>query len=283
MITKSPWISSGIIHSIHTKHRLFKKYKENHSVYRKHKYTRYKNILTAVIRKAKELYFSDQINNCKNDKGGMWKVLSAILKKSNCEHTTDSFLSGDIIVQDKKAIVEDFNNYFASVANDLVSKIPASNINASDFLQNLKVSHTLFLFPTTHAEIMLIINYLKNGKSAGYDNITSNVLKQIANTVIEPLTYLINLSFVSGVFPSELKVAKIIPIHKAGDRNKYTNYRPISLLPVISKLIERLIHNRLMNFISKHSIFNDNQYGFRKNYSTYMAAIKLTESICEWL
>lgn len=96
---------------------------------------------------------------------------------------------------------------------------------------------------------------------------------------MKPLTYIFNLSFQTGLFPDSMKIAKVIPIYKNGDRHLFTNYRPISLLPQFSKILEKLFVHRLDNFIEKHNILCDQQYGFRGNLSTSMAVINLTEQI----
>ena len=101
----------------------------------------------------------------------------------------------------------------------------------------------------------------------------------IKESISVPLTNLVNLSFEQGVFPSELKLAIITPLYKAKDPMFFNNYRPISLLSVFSKIIERLIYSRLLNFINKHKIFNKLRFGFRNNHSTFMALIILVENL----
>ena len=104
-------------------------------------------------------------------------------------------------------------------------------------------------------------------------------MKKIKETIVTPLTYVLNLSLSTGVFPSELKLANVIPIYKAGDAQVFTNYRPVSVLPVFSKIFERIMYTRLLSFLNKHKILYDYQFGFREKYSTYLALITLTEKI----
>ena len=103
------------------------------------------------------------------------------------------------------------------------------------------ISSTFMMFPTTADKLLGIICKLRKGNSSGYDNISTYVLKYIDDIIVLPLTHIINLSFTSGIFPSELKTAKICPILKSGDPQIMSTYRPISLLPTISKIIERLV------------------------------------------
>ena len=119
---------------------------------------------------------------------------------------------------------------------------------------------------------------MKNS-SPGYDEIPASILKQCIDTYIDPLTYLINLSINQGIFPSELKIAKVIPIYKSYDKQLVRNYRPISVLPFFSKIFEFFFSNHLLNFIDSNNILYDNQFGFRKNHSTTHAIITLVESV----
>lgn len=105
------------------------------------------------------------------------------------------------------------------------------------------------------------------------------LIKKVIDSIINPLTYICNLSFTTGSFPQKMKIAKIIPLYKAGEKHHFTNYRPVSLLCQFSKILEKLYIVRLDNFINKHNILTDSQYGFRANRSTAMALMELTEEI----
>jgi hypothetical protein len=132
-------------------------------------------------------------------------------------------------------------------------------------------------------EIEELSRILKEGKSSGHDEIDPGAAKYSLPFISNPLTYIFNLSLTSGIVPCNLKLAKVIPIHKANDPAQFNNYRPISVLPAFSKLMEKIVYNRLISFINKHNILTNAQYGFRSNHSTYMALmdliIKVTESI----
>ena len=99
--------------------------------------------------------------------------------------------------------------------------------------------------------------------------------------IVKPLrpTHICNISFRNGTFPDQMKVAKVIPVFKGNDKQVFTNYRPIYLLPQFSKILEKLFNVRLDNFIERHSILSNSQYGFRPNMSTSLALLELTEEI----
>ena len=118
-----------------------------------------------------------------------------------------------------------------------------------------------------------------NFSAPGHDELSAKVIKPVIDSLSSPLTYIINLSFNEGIFPSELKIAHIIPLYKNDDPMQFNNYRPVSLLPFFSKLFERLMYNRLIDFIIKHELLYDYQFGFRKNHSTFLALVTLLERI----
>ena len=122
----------------------------------------------------------------------------------------------------------------------------------SDYLPQRNKS-SLFL-PTNPAEVLKLISRLSSKKSSGWDDIPQKIVKSSPLNVIIALTHIFNLSISDGVFPKQMKKAKVVPIHKKGSKLNVENYRPISLLPVFSKLLERLIYNRLNAFQKKHHI-----------------------------
>ena len=116
---------------------------------------------------------------------------------------------------------------------------------------------------------------MKNKSSSGPDNISPMLLKTSIWSIIQPIVNICNASLSTGLIPSALKTGRIIPIHKSESQTEFNNYRPITILSVFSKIIERLMHNRLSNFLTKHNILYNSQYGFRQNYSTELAILEL--------
>ena len=142
--------------------------------------------------------------------------------------------------------------------------------------------HSIYIPDIKKNEIITVINTLKNS-APGNDEMPASILKQCIETYIDPLTYLVNLSINQGIFPDELKIAKVLPIYKSDDKQLIQNYRPISVLPFFSKNFEKIISNHLLNFIDTNNILYDNQFGFRKNNSTTHAIITLVERVSKAL
>ena len=126
----------------------------------------------------------------------------------------------------------------------------------------------MFIEPVTEYELQMEINNLNENKSAGHDEISAKMIKTIGKEIVKPLTYIFNLSFQTGKIPKFLKIALITPIFKANESILFENYRPISVLTCFSKLLEKLMYKRLYNYVEKHQILSEHQFGFRRNRST---------------
>ena len=130
---------------------------------------------------------------------------------------------------------------------------------------------------------MLVLNHLKSKPSCGYDGISTKLLKVCKHQICKPLTLVINQMLSNGIFPDDLKIAKVIPLFKKGDQSLLNNYRPISLLPSISKILERIIFNQIHTNFSTNDLYYSGQYGFREKHSTQMAALELIDRITQYI
>ncbi len=126
----------------------------------------------------------------------------------------------------------------------------------------------MFMSPTDQNEVLKIITVLKSENSSGHDNINSKFLKLIKHDIASPLVILFNKSLETGIVPDLMKLAEIIPIYKSKDKTLLNNYHPVSLLPIFSKLIEKIVHKRLYHFLMSKDVFYQSQYGFRKHHAT---------------
>ncbi len=139
-----------------------------------------------------------------------------------------------------------------------------------------------FLSPTNEQEVIFTVKLLKK-ESAGHDDIRAETVKTIIEQIAKPLSHICNTSFTTGVFPNELKVAKVTPIYKKEIPSKFGNYQPVSVLPIFSKVLETLVHvyNRLIKYIDLNNILYilNKQFGFRKAHGTQLALTLLTDKI----
>ena len=183
-------------------------------------------------------------------------------------------------ITDPKLITNSFNSYFGSIAQKTKNNIKQSNKCFSDFLTSPN-TRSFFISPTDKGEVSDTIKNLNNNKSVGPMSIPSAILKQIAPTISAPLSKIINLCFETGLFPTCLKTANVIPVHKKESKLNINNYRPISLLSNIGKMIEKLMYIRLYSFLNNSNTLYQLQFGFRNNHSTNHALIQITEDIRE--
>ena len=179
---------------------------------------------------------------------------------------------------DPFCIANKFNDFFVNIGHSLSKGFSSSNNQHRNYLTR-SFNGRISLFPTDPFEITTIVNSLKNSRSEGVDGINISIVKACIDLIALPLSTIFNKSISTGIVPNQLKIAKVIPVFKADDRCQFINYRPISILPCFSKILEKLLYNRFLNFINKNNILFDHQYGFRKNHSTSMAIIDLVDNI----
>ena len=143
--------------------------------------------------------------------------------------------------------------------------------------------HQTFMSEANHTddELKEVLRSLKPNKSPGYDNISSNVVNEISDIFFTPLKYIFNLSLQQGIFPENLKIAKVSPVYKKDEEFLPTNYRPISVLPCFSKLLERIMYNRLFKRLSENSTLYKKQFGFQTSHSTEHAILLLVNQLCQ--
>ena len=178
---------------------------------------------------------------------------------------------------DPNVISNGFNNFFVNVGPTLASKIITDGISHRNLLTE-SLQTAFFVEPTNTNEIKAVISKLKDG-APGRDGILPKHLKCISESFAYPLSKVVNLSFEQAVLLTELKIAIVSPLSKAKDPMFYNNYRPISLLSVFSKILARLMYNRLLKFIDKSNLLNEFQFRLRNNHSTYMALLVLVENL----
>ena len=147
-----------------------------------------------------------------------------------------------------------------------------------DYLSN-ESSTTIFLQPTYKEEITNIISSLNSNKASGPNSIPYRILSLLKNEISKHLADLFNISFITGVFPSVLKTTKVVPLFKKDSKLDYNNYRPISLLSNIEKILEKLMFKRMYTFLNNNNAIYNLQFGFRQQYFTSHALINITENI----
>lgn len=239
-------------------------------------YRRLKSWYRKMIKEKKADSVSHKIMASSNITKTVWQIVNANRTSRNKGVASNLKIrdSNNILVQDPLCVANTFNKFFLNVANDLDSLSFSSNKRLAP-----SVSQTFFLTPVTKQELVGIITSLKAKSSAGIDGISSRLLRECYEFLVEPLVYLINSSFLSGSFPDVLKSSTVTPLHKKGQSDLLDNFRPISIISSFSKVIEKAIHNRVIDFFEKHNVIFQHQYGFTKGRATVDAMFHLTNEV----
>ena len=242
----------------------------------KERYKRKRNRLISDLRNTEIAYYSNQLDINKDDIKKTWKLLKTIIGKGRTNIKQKiSFCIDDTIITDSQLIADEFNTFFVSIGPQLASNI-SSTIDPLTYVNNTMES--IVIAEITFNEVRNVILSMKNS-SPGWDDIPAFVTKQCVDYYVVPLTYIINKSLVEGIFPSELKLARVVPIFKSGDSSKISNFRPISVLSFFSKVFERIMYNYVVDFMETHHVVYKCQFGFRQKHSTQQAIITLVNKI----
>ena len=281
----SPWITTGLIKSIEFRDKLYKRLKscpQDSPEHNRMEYNlkTYNGYLKQCIRTAKREYYVHEFTKYKNDIRKTWDILKDIIntKKSKSDFPP-YFTDLGIKISGSKTIADKFNEYFTKIGPELARSIDTSHkIHFDNYLKSPCQLSFQFQY-TTPDSIEKIIGDLKPKSSAGYDNLSSKLLKDIKGIISCPLSIIINQSLCSGIFPSKLKLAEVIPLYKKEDQRVFGNYRPISLLSSISKIFEKVAFKQILEYFTSNNLLFESQYGFRENHSTELAALELIDRI----
>ena len=228
------------------------------------RYRYYRDTLNHLIRKSKRIFYKDFFDNCKNDFKKVWKGINDLLSKSSKKKSDEISLKiGNKVISNKNTVANHFNSFFTSIAEELVSKLGKTSKKFTDYL-NKPQNTSLFLNPVAEYEVSDQINKLNEKKSADTYDIPVKLIKMIKDQITGPLTELINISFTTGCCAEILKYAKVIPIYKANSPLDVKNYRPISILPIFNKIMEKLMPERVISFLEKNNVNFNQQFGFQK-------------------
>ena len=250
---------------------LYRKFLKNPTEYRKKLYVSYKNKYTNAIRTTKKRFYSQKFLNLKGNSSGTWKLINNILNKNKSVLPEEiDFKGDDGTIYSQEEVAEKFNEYFVNIGKNLSSGF-GNDISINAYLKG-SYTKSFFIKPVTEKEIIDTALSFKNGKSPGYDSIDTQVIKRAIHILCKPLSNIINHCFEKGFFPDTGKISKVIPVHKGGAKDVFTNYRPISLLTGFAKIFEKCLGVRLLEFLDKNGIIFNKQFGFREKHSTLLAA-----------
>jgi len=274
-----PWMTNGLLKSIQTRDKIKKRYlryKDNLQL--KEKFQNYRNTLTNLIKTVKNEYYREKITAANNTRD-IWRVLNDVTGtpgRISDVGKIDLNYKNKLLCNNKEK-ADAFNDFFINVADDLCPEtaqqyehIPPINNNIMD---------SMFLMPVTESEIIEHIASLKSNSSPGPDNIQPLMIKECHKCLTKPVTHIINSIFKTGIIPIQFKSSVITPIYKNGAESDITNYRPISVINNFAKILEKCMKKRLLQFLERHSVLGEHQFGFRSGLSTQDAAFEVLNKI----
>ena len=230
----------------------------------------------------KRAYFKQRLEEVKGDLKSVWEVLGEALRGSRnvkggaaCGY----FEKDGVGITDGNKIANGFCDFYCKVGPNLASRF--NHVRDGAFMQFMgeEVNENLYWRPATPWEVEELLVGLESGKAAGWDEISPKVVKRVARELSGPLSRLYNACMREGHYPACFKVARVVPIFKSEDPTQFSNYRPVSVLPVLSQVFERVLKRRLVEFFDRHSVIIPGQYGFRNGHSTAMAILDMVEKV----
>lgn len=277
----SPWLNDEIKTEMNKRDSLLRKYRKSLNILDHENFKKQRNKVNNLVKKAKSQYHQKELNESASNPEKFWKKIKSIFPVKNKESCSKSFLVNDNLTSDPDTIANGFCSFFTNIANKIKSKA----IMLKDFVWSKpnkrlpKTYNTFHIKPVTTSEVNILLRKLHKNKSCGIDELPPRFLKDIAPVIAEPLTHIINVSFKTGIIPTDWKTSKITPVFKSGSKQSMDNYRPISILPICSKIFEKCFCRQLTDYLENLNLLSNFQFGFRKKRNTELAATLFMDSI----
>ena len=271
----NPWVTPGIIQSVKTKNKLYKKFVKKPITYG-HIFRTYRNNLTKVIKASKDNYYKKKFSDVQGNSKQTWKIINGMLGKSKKSNTSIIKIN-DQLTSDPVTISNGFNEYFGDIATNVTNSLPATDVTFDFYLT--EGNHPRINWePVTDRETRQAVS-TSNATRAGPDNIPMKVIKNNIDILCPVLTNLCNKSLANGIFPNIHKIGEIIPLFKSKDKHDISNYRPICLLNAVSKILEKIVSNRIINHMESNNLLAPNQYAYRKGKGTDLANLNFVKKV----
>ena len=245
------------------------------------KYREYRNSLKKIKRKCRIKHYLEKCIEFKSNTKKLWSMINNITgKMPNKSCIIEKLIVNNIETSNAENIANHLAKYFSGIGKKYASKIENNVIPVEDYLAKIPPNGcSMYMYPTNELEICSIIDNMVNKNSHGWDGISNKLVKSLKKSLLLPLQIVINKSMTDGIFPAILKIANVTPLFKSGSHADSNNYRPISLLPVISKIFEKIVYKRTYSFLQKNDQLFQSQYGFRKRHSCEHAVQELLGAV----
>ena len=225
-----------------------------------------------------------QRKSFKGNPKGFWKALKSVSWTSKPQVCINEITTENEVVSDEAVIANELNDYFVNIleqiGNNNDAAVDFENKKLENFLHSRLNVATVYNIPLlTIKQTFAIIDKTSTNKASGYDGVSVRALKKIATMFANLLCKLLNLSISTNSFPNHWKIAKVKPLYKGGAQNDINNFRPISVLPILSKILEKHVASSLSVFLRDNNLLYELQSAFRSGHSTETALIRHTDQI----
>ena len=277
---KCPWLTGETKKLMNQRDFFLRKARRSGAEVDWNAYWRLRNQVSNKIRNEKRRYHRNEIQENLNSPKAFWKAIKKVFpsKKGNSVCPESIKTEEGHTITDKSTIAKKFNNFFTNAVSKLLETVQQP-IVTREFSGDNFTDQKLCLLPVTESFVFKQLKGLKVKKATGLDRIPACLLKDSAAVITQSITFLVNLSLSTGIVPDEWKQARVVPLHKSGGREVMDNYRPISILPVISKIAEKAVKVQLQQYLNQHDLLNSFQSGFRRNHSTQTAVTYFCDTI----
>jgi hypothetical protein len=278
----APWISEETTNLMEERNMLKEAAVRSQAVDDWNKYRTLRNKVNRRVKDEKVEWQKEKLKKCRGDPGQVWSNILGWLNWKTSNSPSKLYSDGKVETSPQRN-AEIMNKYYVNKVRKIRAELPRPAVDPLGPLrQMMRGCPTTFQFePVTPDCVDQIIRSMKNSKSCGLDNIDSYALKLLREQITPPLTHIINLSLTSGVFPTCFKMGKVVPLYKGkGELLEPSSYRPVCLLPVASKVLERCIFLQIVAYMEGNNYFHPNHHGFRSGHSTASALLQMYDS---WL
>ena len=268
-----PWLTTRLIKCIRNKFWLFKMAQQNRISYEM--FSTYSKVLRQALQLAEQNFLKNRFSINYGKPKKTWSLVNTLMGRAPSKETVKRLMVDGSMTSDSTAIASAFGDYFYSIPQTIKAEIVRPNL---DLLNNVPtIVNSMVLNKATDAEVLRVILSLKRANKQ-FD-LSVVVLKEGAHVFSAFIAKIFNQSITENCYPTLLKIARVVPIYKSGERTNVKNFRPISVLPVLNKIFETLLFKRLNSFVENNSVLNDFQHGFRRGYSTETALMSLLRHI----
>jgi hypothetical protein len=279
----SDFMTKGLLVSRRTKINLLKCSLHNPNEQNKLKYKEYRNMYNKLLRVRKKDHLHERLKNCQKNPKKTWEILGEFTgKNKNNKEKIEKISSAGNTITGNLNIANEFNKFFCNIGNKISNSVETTNAKPEDYLNRPNPNLVpLDLGVFTQAEFINIINKMEPKSSADIHGISNKMLKFLKFELATPLVHIFNLSLSTGIFPTSLKCSRTVPIYKSGEKTLCDNYRPISLLSSISKILEKAVANRLVDHLGYNKLLHEGQFGFQGGVSTVHHLLTLTNYVAK--